>query len=101
MMGRDERRSFKETQLKITEGCKFYSETFVYITKAKCDFFINQQYLFMWDLNYIQYIDLTKQVGDESLNELNFKIDPLVGGQARIKGIRYGSNPNLIAIVVE
>jgi hypothetical protein len=45
-------------------------------------------------------------VGDESLNELNFKIegesvDPLDGCQARIKGIRYGSNPNLIAIVVE
>lgn len=76
-----------------------YTPSFVYITESKCEFFINTRYLIMSDENLILYVDLTKEVNDESMKVLDFSIDK-DDKETWIKGVKYGIDENRIAIIV-
>lgn len=45
----------------------------------------------MWDARSILYIDLTKEVNDDSLKQLDFRIDK-EESEIWIKGIKYGTD---------
>ena len=76
-----------------------YTESFIYITESKCEFLINTRYLIMSDENLILYVDFSKEVNDESMKVLDFSIDK-EDKETWIKGVKYGIDENLIAIIV-